>query len=100
MVSKGCVTYLQSSFHKQRFLGGRKFEWSGSHAHCDESRDSSYAERADCPQLLARGDITLCELLQGCVTPEPRCRIGSLPCRCGHEALEETPDAALSKNDG
>jgi len=79
---------------------GDTFGFSASHAHCDESCHSSDAERADRPQLLARCDIPLCELLQGCVTPESGRRIGRLPCRGGHEALEETPYAALSENDG
>lgn len=92
------MTYLPSPSHQQRSLGKERF--SASHAHCDESCHASDAERADRPQLLARCDIPLCELLQGRVTPESGCRIGSLPCGGGHEALEETPDAALSENDG
>jgi len=67
--------------------------------HRDQARQATDPERRDGAELLARSHVRLGKLLQEVVRPEARRGVGGLARSRRHEALEETPDAALARDD-
>lgn len=66
----------------------------------DEPREAAHGKGADGAELLAGRRVRLGHLLEEGVGAEARGRVGGLPRRRRHEALEEAADAALAGDDG